>query len=170
MVQDPLHPPFWSLILDFQTEKGKLALRNRFFIRMLMVCQNRAMKLPNREMAYVPPSKLEGYLLAETHTAGRSKAKFFRGIGFNKTTIEELSAGLLRIAQECDVAHTVSSPHGTKYIIDGSLSTPTSRVVFIRTIWIIDTGLVAPRFVTAYPQERLGGDSNGRTGLGCTDA
>jgi hypothetical protein len=110
------------------------------------------MKLPNREQASVAPPKLEGYLLAEAHPAGHSKAKFFRVIGFDETTVDMLRDGLLRIAQEDEVAQTVLSPHGTKYIIDGMLSTPSGRQVSIRTVWIIDTGRKIPRFVTAYPE------------------
>ncbi|MGH7599609.1 MAG: DUF6883 domain-containing protein [bacterium] len=42
------------------------------------------MKLPNREKAYIPPSKLRDYLLSETHVVGRGKAKFFRMFGFKE--------------------------------------------------------------------------------------
>lgn len=34
------------------------------------------MKLPNGERAFVPPEKLAGYLLSETHPTGQSKARF----------------------------------------------------------------------------------------------
>jgi hypothetical protein len=110
------------------------------------------MRLPNGDHAFIAPAKLAGYLLAETHPAGRSKAQFFRAAGFDETTLSVLQEGLLSIARECKVTQVSSSPHGMKYIIDGSLSTPAGNVVPIRTIWIIDTGQDTPRFVTAYPQ------------------
>jgi hypothetical protein len=110
------------------------------------------MRLPNGDHAFIAPSKLQGYLVSDTHPAGQSKAKFFRAVGFDETTLPALQAGLLSIAKECEVTHVSSSPHGMKYILDGSLSTPTGRVVSIHTIWIIDTGQEPPRFVTAYPQ------------------
>jgi hypothetical protein len=110
------------------------------------------MRLPNGDHALIAPSKLAGYLLSGTHPAGQSKAKFFRAVGFDETTLSVLQAGLLIIAKECEVTLVNSSPHGMKYIIDGSLSTPAGHVVSIRTIWIIDTGQDTPRFVTAYPR------------------
>jgi hypothetical protein len=110
------------------------------------------MRLPNRDHASIAPSKLQGYLLSRTYPAGQSKAKFFRAIGFDETTLPVLETGLLAIAKEYVVTQVIASPHGMKYIIDGPLSSPTGQVVSIRTIWIIDTGQETPRFVTAYPQ------------------
>jgi hypothetical protein len=110
------------------------------------------MRLPNCENAFIAPSKLVGYLLSGTHPAGQSKAKFFRAIGFDETTLPALQTGLLTIAKESAVTQVLPSPHGTKYIIDGALPTPTGQVVSIPTIWIIDTGQDTPPFVTAYPR------------------
>lgn len=109
------------------------------------------MKLPNNENAYIPSSKLKGYLLSETHAAGRSKAKFLRAFGFNDANIELLERGLFTIAQTQEVNDVVDSPHGTKYVIDGSLQTPVGTTIRLRTVWIIDKGLDRPRFVTAIP-------------------
>ena len=108
------------------------------------------MKLPNREQAYIANSKITGYLLADSHPAGQSKARFFRLAGFDETTIDHLRDGLLRLAQEEDVIEIKNSPHGTKYVIDGTLTSPNGNLVQIRTVWIIDIGQYAPRLVTAY--------------------
>jgi hypothetical protein len=56
------------------------------------------MKLPNREKAHIPPSKLRDYLLSETHVVGRGKAKFFRMFGFDETNADLLEQGLIAIA------------------------------------------------------------------------
>jgi hypothetical protein len=109
------------------------------------------MKLPNREFAYVPQSKLEDYLLSETHVVGRSKAEFFRKFGFDETNLDLLEQGLITIAQTQEVKEEISSPHGKKYVIDGSLLTPIRRSVKVKTVWIIDKGQHNPRFITAYP-------------------
>jgi hypothetical protein len=109
------------------------------------------MKLPNQEFAYVPKSKLIGYLLSETHAGGRTKAKFFREFGFDESNIDLLEKGLITIAQNHEVVGVASSIHGEKYILDGSLYTPINRIVKIRTVWIIDRGQEKPRFITAYP-------------------
>ena len=82
---------------------------------------------------------------------GRSKARFLHMFGFNETNINLLEQGLLTIAQTEKVKEVISSPHGTKYTIDGVLQTPTSRTVNIRTVWIIEKGRDNPRFVAAFP-------------------
>jgi len=109
------------------------------------------MKLPNRENAYIPLSKLKNYLLSETHVVGRTKAKFLRGFGFDDKNIDFLEQALLSIAQNQEIDEVVSSPHGTKYVIDGSLKTPIGISVNMKTIWIVDKGQDRPRFVTAIP-------------------
>ena len=109
------------------------------------------MKLPYRENAFIPPPKLKDYLLSETHPIGKAKSKFFRGAGFNEMNLDMLEQGLLNMALAEDVIEVGSSPHGTKYILDGPVLTPTGRIVHIRTVWIIDTGQDRPRFVTAFP-------------------
>lgn len=109
------------------------------------------MQLPNREKAYISISKLKDYLLSETHSVGKSKAKFLRTTGFNEMNINLLKEGLIAIAHSGDVEDVISSPHGVKYIIDGLIQTPAGGSIKMRTVWIIDKGLERPRFVTAYP-------------------
>ena len=43
------------------------------------------------------------------------------------------------------------SPYGTKYIIDGGLTTPNGVSAEARTVWIVEVDDVRPRLVTAYP-------------------
>ena len=109
------------------------------------------MELPNREDAYVPDAKLIEYLLSETHAVGRWKARFLGAVGFDKTNVAVLEQNLLDIAHDRDVSETISSPYGTKYIIEGTLETPTGNSLQVRTVWVIETGQDRPRFVTAYP-------------------
>ncbi|MBI4825052.1 MAG: hypothetical protein HY807_01330 [Nitrospirae bacterium] len=109
------------------------------------------MKLPDKENAYVPLSKLLNYLLSETHPIGKSKSKYLRSFGFNETNINLLKYQLTAIAQSEEVKEGISSPHGVKYIIDGFIKTPEGSSINMRTVWIIDKGKTHPRFVTAYP-------------------
>ena len=109
------------------------------------------MKLPNQDKAYIPPGKLENYLLSETHAVGKSKARFFRGIGFDETKANLLEHGLTAIAHTQDVKRVMTSPYGMKYVVEGTLETPHGRNVQIVTVWIIEVGQKSPRFVTAYP-------------------
>lgn len=99
----------------------------------------------------VPPEKLREYLLSETHPVGKSKAKFFRSLGFNETNIEDFIEGLLSIARSDKVDKVMSTKYGVKYIIDGIIHTPIGSIVKIRTIWIVEKGLGYKRFITAYP-------------------
>jgi hypothetical protein len=49
-----------------------------------------------------------------------------------------------------------ATPFGTRYVIEGILSTPDGRALLIRTVWFIETGQQIPRFVTAYLLQRRG--------------
>jgi hypothetical protein len=109
------------------------------------------MRIPNVEGAYVPRSKLLDYLLSTSHPVGSAKAGFFRGVGFDESTVERLEHGLAGIAASEDVTTVVPSVHGVKYVVDGMLGTPRGARVPIRTVWIVENGEDRPRFVTAYP-------------------
>jgi len=111
------------------------------------------MKLPNRENAFIPPRKLGEYLLSLTHPVGRSKAEFFRGLGFDEGNIALLEQGLLAIVRDREVTDTITSSHGMKYIVEGELPTPVRGSVEIRTVWIVEPDDTRPRFITAYPAE-----------------
>lgn len=109
------------------------------------------MELPNKEKAYIPLAKLKDYLLSETHSVGKSKAKFLRTLGFNEMNANLLKEGLIAIAHSGNVKDVVSSSHGVKYVIDGQLKVPVGGFIEMRTVWIIDKGQSRPRFVTSYP-------------------
>lgn len=109
------------------------------------------MRLPNSQAAYIPTGKLTAYLLSETHSVGKSKARLFRSLGYSESNVSFLKDGLLSIAHAGEVLSTQSSEHGVKYVIEGSLKTPSGGALRIRTVWIIDRGQDRPRFVTAYP-------------------
>jgi len=109
------------------------------------------MELPNKEKAYIPLAKLKDYLLSETHSVGKSKAKFLRSLGFNEVNVNLLKEGLIAIAHSGNVKDVVSSSHGVKYVIDGQIKVPFGGFIEMRTVWIIDKGQSRPRFVTSYP-------------------
>jgi hypothetical protein len=74
-----------------------------------------------------------------------------RTAGFDETNLNALQQALMGIAGNQEVDEVIPSPHGTKYIIEGTLTTPTGTPLRVRTVWIIDPGQNPPRFVTAYP-------------------
>ncbi len=111
------------------------------------------MQLPNADKAYIPNQKLTHYLLSDTHPIGKAKAKFFRSVGFSVKNAYELREQLLRIVRMNPVQEVIATPHGLKYVVDGELHGPSGKVVYIRTVWIIEKNNFEPRFITAYPAE-----------------
>ncbi len=111
------------------------------------------MNLPDAESAVVERDKIVGYLLNPGHPDNGGKAPFFLSAGFTQERWQELAAALRHLAVTFPVSKSVASPHGSKYVLDGELQTPSGRKPLVRTVWIVDAGFVSPRLVTAYPQE-----------------
>ncbi len=111
------------------------------------------MKLPNLERAYVPPEKITRYLLDISHDEGRGKALFYFQVGFSLVQWEELAQALIRHAQEHEVSKAEMTRFGTRYVVEGTLKTPSGRNVQLRSVWFISNGEPQPRLVTAYPRE-----------------
>jgi hypothetical protein len=81
------------------------------------------------------------------------KAAFFHLYGYNRDDWPSLAAALRRLALATEVANSMETEHGIKYVVDGSMETPGGKTPAVRTIWIVDSGLDRPRLVTAYPRE-----------------
>jgi hypothetical protein len=109
------------------------------------------MKLPRNINAVIPQSKIIDYLLSETHSVGKAKAKYFKMLGYNQDNCEELKDALILVAHDNEVTEIIDTPYGNKYIIDGNLVTPSGKRARVRTIWIMEAGKELPCFVTAYP-------------------
>ena len=109
------------------------------------------MTLPNANDAYIPISKLREYLLSPTHPEGGPKSVFFELMGFTQANIADLEKILLSIALNEKVVTHFEFAFGDKYVIDGKLSRIDGTEIPLRTVWIIDPGETAPRFITAYP-------------------
>ncbi len=109
------------------------------------------MQLPHAWEALVPTEKITDYLLAVQHPTGGSKAVFFLKHGFRREEADLLRLRLKELAIQGEVAGTISTRYGTKYVVDGSVKTPSSSRLSLRCVWIIPKGQTAPRFVTAYP-------------------
>lgn len=109
------------------------------------------MKLPNASKVIISREKLTDYVLSETHSTGRFKAKFFRSLGFNEANVSLFVKALHTIANSEEIKEVSTTMFGAKYVIDGKINTPSGKVVKIRTIWIIEQDQKEPRFVTVYP-------------------
>ena len=111
------------------------------------------MKLPDAERALVEREKIVDYLLNPAHPDNGGKAAFFLGLGYNRDDWLALAAALCRLAAATEVAQSMETAHGTRYVLDGGLETAGGKIPVIRTIWIVDRGVDRPRLVTAYPHE-----------------
>jgi hypothetical protein len=109
------------------------------------------MKLSRAEEAIVPQNKIENYLLNPGHPIGGSKAGFFLLFGFSRDQWHLLADALRQHARANPVANWVSDVDGTTYLVEGLLQTPSGRRPRLRTVWLVETGKLAPRFITAYP-------------------
>lgn len=114
------------------------------------------MLVPNCQNAHVPKGKLDEYLLSETHSVGKAKAKFFHQAGFTKENSELLRDELLKLLKRHDYQQAISTGFGIKYVVEGRLNTPFQSQIRLRTIWIIEDGKDIPSFVTAYPIKMRG--------------
>jgi hypothetical protein len=112
------------------------------------------MKLPGGELAEVPRGKAVDDLLSATHPSGRAKASFFQRFGFTASAWQVLAEALRRHALDHEVGTIEDSAVGTRYTIEGPIASPDGRKPVIRTVWFIEGGAAAPRFVTAYPRPR----------------
>jgi hypothetical protein len=99
----------------------------------------------------VPETKIVDYLLSLTHPVGRNKAIFFIQFGFAIERWEILAEALLAHAAEHEVAKLESTPFGTRYVIEGGLTTPDGRAPIVRVVWFIENDTEIPQLVTAYP-------------------
>ena len=109
------------------------------------------MNLPRAEKAVVPSNKVENYLLDLRHPIGGGKAQFFLRFGFRREEWTTLADALRRHTRENPVADTVTDADGVSYLVEGPLATPSGRQPRVRTVWLVETGELAPRFITAYP-------------------
>jgi hypothetical protein len=95
--------------------------------------------------------KLLDYLLSTTHPRGRTKAAFFRSLGFTADNWSDLVEALRRHISVGRITPCETTQYGTLYQVDGSLFSVANQPFSIRSIWLVKPGEQVPRFVTAYP-------------------
>jgi len=111
-------------------------------------------KLPNLENVIITDSKVRDYLLSFEHPVGRSKAAFFRSLGFVRHEWQRLRDALLMLARGYEAELGDKIEFGQKYIVRGMIQGPNGRTASIKTAWIVKSSGAAPEFVTAFPGDR----------------
>ena len=119
-------------------------------MQLFAEARTKILKLPSAERAVVPERKIVDYLLSDTHPRGRSKAVFFRGLGFFRDDPERLRAALVEIAVSTDMMESAFA-FGTKYVGIGDIVAPNGNRARVTTVWVIRETGAPPVFVTAYP-------------------
>ncbi len=115
------------------------------------------MKLPYRNRAFIPPEKINNYLLSLTHEDGKHKAIRFRKLGFSEANTSLFENALLKIAHANDVDSTsdmvdkkTGKYFGKKYVIIGSIIGP-NETINIKTVWGILENQRKPYLITSNP-------------------
>ncbi len=108
------------------------------------------MKLPNAEQAVLNISKIRDYCLSEQHPRGKHKARTFKvELGLTSEDAAELKEKLLAVVRTAEATETHQDQYGIRYTID-FLMTKENKKAALRTVWIVRTGEIFPRFVTCY--------------------
>lgn len=109
------------------------------------------MRLPDLERAVVDGRKLRDYLLSTSHPIGRFKATFFMGLGYSRSSWQELANDLRALVLTEDAVPAGESRYGRKFEVRGTLEGPSGRRAAVVTVWIIPRVGEPPRLITAYP-------------------
>lgn len=112
------------------------------------------MKVPKHKFAIISESKIQNYILSNTHPTGRTKASFFNSVGFDIDNEDFLVNELKKLIATNNFDMLIENNFGQKYIVGGSINSPTGINVEVTTVWFIEKGNTIPYFVTAYPKRK----------------
>lgn len=107
-------------------------------------------RLPNAPRCLVEAAKVRDYLLSPGNVQNRGKAGQFGKYGFTRAGWSVLAAALRAHPMFNEVAATTTTIHGVKYVVQCHLQTPDRGNPCLTSVWIIETGAIRPRLVTAY--------------------
>lgn len=82
-----------------------------------------------------------------------ARRSFFEKLGFQRKEWKVLAEAFRTLAGRSEVAQSMKSPHGRKYVIVGRIESSGGKSSLGQTIWIVDSGSEVARLVTAYPHD-----------------
>jgi hypothetical protein len=94
--------------------------------------------VPNAAGAVVAPAKIQAFLLNESHSGNRGRAKFFSRFGFDLARWAALRDALLAHVATNQVVETETTNHGTNYMVRCSMLSPDGRNPSIFKVWAIE--------------------------------
>lgn len=92
------------------------------------------MLLPHGDDVRIAPEKLVRCLLRIEHSHGRSKANFFRRVGYGEEDTTALDQALRVIAATGELVQSGPTQFGMKHVVDGSTISPSEREIRLRTV------------------------------------
>lgn len=110
------------------------------------------MPIPNADRAIIAVEKVTAYLLNASHKRGGAKARLLIALGYQPALPERLVADLRAQHLSLDAVRVDRNAYGVSYRLEGDIVTPSGRSSRFCSIWQIDTGTDAPRFITMYPR------------------
>ena len=73
--------------------------------------------------------------------------------GFTADNWKALAIALGAHGAENEVAKVRETGFGPRYEVEGPLAAPGGRRPWVRSVWQLDSGEIAPRLITAFPME-----------------
>ena len=105
-------------------------------------------RLPHGDEAILDIRKIEDYCLNPLHPRGRHKARVFRE-ALERSDAAWLQEPLLEAARSSEASQVAADTWGTHWRLDATVRRQGKSAV-VRTIWIVRTGEIEPRFVTCW--------------------
>src|SRR4051794_5255965 len=107
--------------------------------------------LSDPQSLHVETTKVTDYLLNSEHPRGRSKAAFFKAVGFSEEDVGQFIAALRMHAAQNKIANVVFHDYGVKTVVDCFMPTPSGNAYCIRAVWNDHQDGGPPKLVTAHP-------------------
>ena len=107
------------------------------------------MPIPNAASAFIPPTKLSGYLLNLARPVGGPKARWFITLGYQSDNPDQLETDLLEIVRNSSNYVDEQTAFGVKYVVRCQVESPTGILANVCTVWITEINGPQPRLVTS---------------------
>ena len=91
-------------------------------------------------------------MLSLSHPIGRFKARVFIKLGYSREKWTQLEKDIRKFILPLEPEKVEDTEYGKKFVITGSIKTPSGKVKRFKTVWIIKKGERNPRFITIYPE------------------
>lgn len=145
-----------------EEESGQHTLRSQWERQegSLVVPHQERGPLPNAERAFIPPGKLEGYVLNAKHQRGAHKARVMASaLGIGPGDADHLARQIFAQLAKAPAQRHATSPvseHGESFSAVIAVTGRNGQTLPVRTNWIYDTDKIAgsrgtrPRLVSAW--------------------